>query len=428
MRVLLVISWLLAGLSLVTPLSFAAESDVDRLLDLLVKKGVLTQDDATTFRAELAVKKQEEKQPASVPEWLENVKIKGDVRVRYQWEKNKGEQDNSRARIRARLGVEGKVNNKLKAGIGIATGQAGDPRSRDITLGNSSSANTPGAGKDIILDYAYAQYTPLSWLALTAGKFQNNLWQPHDVFWKGDITPEGAGINLTSKFTSKLYFFVNELFFILKNDSRTDNRPFLNALQPGLTYALNDRINFKSAFTYYKFEFVKGAKKFSYSKSGSAPYTASGNSLRNNTYRYNYDAIQPSLEAAFKNLFGAWIPSVSLFGDYIYNVAHVQPETGESGYDIGLKFGYDKVNDWSQWQAKLVYSKLGRDAWLDIFTDNNRYGGTTNSRTYEAMLEYGLGKNTSLCLDYYWSKSLTSAARIGRAPEQAVQVDWNTKF
>ncbi len=321
-----------------------------------------------------------------------------------------------------------KINNKLKAGIGIATGQTSDPRSRDITLGNSSSANTPGAGKDIILDYAYGQYTPFNWLTLTAGKFQNILWQPHDVFWKSDITPEGAGANLSYKLNPKTDLFINELIFFLKNDSRTDKQPFLNAFQPGLNYAINDKASLKSAFTYYKFESVKGSPKYSFSKSGTAPYTSSGNSLTaKSEYSYNYDAIQPNFELAFKDPFSGFLPFASVFGDYIYNISAAHPHTGRGGYDIGLKFGSEKVNDWSQWQAKLVYSKLGRDSWLDIFTDNNRYGGTTNSKTYEAIFEYGLSKNTSLVLDYYWSESLTVNSN-GRLPEQVFQTDWNIKF
>ncbi|MDP2830633.1 MAG: putative porin, partial [Candidatus Omnitrophota bacterium] len=100
--------------------------------------------------------------------------------------------------------------------------------------------------------------------------------------------------------------------------------------------------------------------------------------------------------------------------------------TGRGGYDIGVKFGDEKVSDWSKWQAKLVYSKLGRDSWLDILTDNNRYGGTTNSKAFEAILEYGLGKNTSLVFDYYYAKSLNKIN--SGAPEQRFQADWNLKF
>lgn len=55
MRIAMVLSWILSSLLVLTSLSFAAESDVDRLLELLVEKKVLTAPDAAGFRADLAL-------------------------------------------------------------------------------------------------------------------------------------------------------------------------------------------------------------------------------------------------------------------------------------------------------------------------------------------------------------------------------------
>ncbi|HNX82241.1 MAG TPA: putative porin, partial [Candidatus Omnitrophota bacterium] len=371
---------------------YAFAGEIDLLLNKLVEKGVLSAGEAQAIatetkeqiKSEIAQAKSE-----TLPQWLQQVKLKGDMRLRYEWDKDKTLQDQSRARIRARLGVESKINNQLKMGVGIATGTTGDPRSRNITLGNSSSANTPGSSKDIVLDYAYGQWTPNKYLSIIGGKFQNNLWQPHDVFWKGDITPDGAGVNLAYQFNQKLNFFMNNLMFVLKNDSRTDKQPFMAALQPGFTYAITDTMNLKSALTYYKFQSVKAAQKFSYSKSGSSPYLLSGNTLIGGRYAYNYDAIQPSVELSFIEPFQGLVPYASVFGDYMRNVSGLENKTGLGGFDAGVKFGYEKVSDWKQWQTKLVYSKLGRDSWLDIFTDSDRYGGTTNSKAFEGVFEFG---------------------------------------
>jgi hypothetical protein len=436
MKRILVVGLIAASLFVLGSVSWAAESDVDRLLELLVKKGVVTTQEAVEFRADLAVKKQEEKQPVGLPDWVQNTKLKGDFRLRYEWDKNKGQQDQSRARIRARLGLESKINNKLTMGVGIATGTTGDPRSRNITLGNSSTKNTPGSGKDIVLDYAYGKYMPFKWLTLTGGKFQNPLWQPHDAFWKSDITPEGEAINISKTLNPKLDLFLNQMFFALRNDSRTDKQPFLNALQPGLNYAFNDKISLKSAFTYYLFSGVRNAAQFSYSKGGNSALNtvyskSSGNTLNaSGKYKYNYNAIQPTVELSFKEPFSRLLPALplpyaSVFSDFMYNP---EPTTGNGGYDVGVKFGVEKVSDWGQWQGKFIYSKLGRDCWMDILTDNDRYGGVTNSKTYEAIYEYGLGKSTSLVLDYYHSQGLDRDKKLGYAPEQVLQIDWNMKF
>ncbi len=62
MKNFILLIWLAVSFFVLSALSFAAETDVDRLLDLLVEKGVVTKDDAVGFRADLAVKKQEEKE------------------------------------------------------------------------------------------------------------------------------------------------------------------------------------------------------------------------------------------------------------------------------------------------------------------------------------------------------------------------------
>lgn len=434
MRIVPVAGWFLAAQLVLATLSFAAETDVDRLLEFLIKEKVITQEKATEFRADLAIKKQEEKQPAVVPDWVQNTKIKGDFRLREEWRKDKSKEDLTRTRIRVRLGIESKVNDKLKVGVGIATGAAGDPRSRDITLGGDGS-NTPGDPKSVVLDYAYAEYRPLKWLTLTGGKFQNPLWRPHDMLWKSDITPEGLGFNLNYKVGSKLELFMNDLIFILSGSDTqgTSREPMLYAIQPGFSYNFNDKVSLKSAFTYNYFNGVLGNAQFKKS--------SNTNTLVNSVYAFNYNSINPSVELGFKGPFGDFpilksIPYFGLFGDFIYNVSP-GVTTSKSGFDAGVKFGAEKVAGWGDWQAKLAYSKLGRDAWLDVFTDSSRFQGRTNTKGITASVDYGLGKNTWLTAKYYNMNYLTkdyqglfgTAAQIGGyAPEQLLQIDWNMKF
>lgn len=163
------------ALSMGTCFSYASETDV--LLQKLVEKGILNASEAQEIRTETneeIIKTEKQKQEDyktlakdNMPDWVKNTKLKGDFRLRYEWDKDKGSQDNSRARIRTRVGIESQVNNKLKMAVGVATGTTNDPRSRNITLGSDSVAtNTAGSPKTIILDYAYAQYTPFNGLTL----------------------------------------------------------------------------------------------------------------------------------------------------------------------------------------------------------------------------------------------------------------------
>lgn len=89
MKILKLFSWLAVVFLVFTPLSFAAESDVDRLLNLLVEKKVVTAEDAATFRADLAIKKQEEKETQKEFSVLAGkaIKLSGYTQLRFQQSK-----------------------------------------------------------------------------------------------------------------------------------------------------------------------------------------------------------------------------------------------------------------------------------------------------------------------------------------------------
>jgi hypothetical protein len=216
-------------------------------------------------------------------------------------------------------------------------------------------------------------------------------------------------------------------------------------LQPGLKVNFTDNVNLNAAAAYYQFESVKDRPVFTKWATNSVRSTTTLGAITGYTndtppvairaastttryYVYNYNTINPSVELTFKNLLGdSFLPYIAVFGDFVYNLSAPGSATGRGGYDYGIKFGNEKVGDWGQWQAKLSYDQLGRDAVLDIFPDSDRYNGKTNMRGYEAILEYGLGKNTSLALDYYWAESLTKTGTTN-FPQQTLQVDWNLKF
>ena len=114
MRTFRFFGWLIVSLLLFSRVSFAAETDVDRLLNLLVEKGVVTSEDAAGFRADLAVTKQEEKEGqkeftvvAGKP-----VKISGYTQVRYQFLEEKDKIDSFDIR-RARLDIKADVTERF---------------------------------------------------------------------------------------------------------------------------------------------------------------------------------------------------------------------------------------------------------------------------------------------------------------------------
>ncbi|MBF0386360.1 MAG: putative porin [Candidatus Omnitrophica bacterium] len=410
---------------------FAGEVDV--LVQKLVDKGILT-----PYEAQIVLddtKQEVAKQNAkgtneAIPSWIQTVKIKGDLRARYQMDSSKNAKTENRGRMRMRLGVEAKPNDKMKVGIGLASGNTGDPRSTNSTWGKAVTATNPGGTAGLILDYAYGEYRPMPEVALTAGKFKLPLWQPNDMLWDTDLNPDGLAAQLDFAPAQGLDVYLNNLVFVMMEDRNSDySDPVMLAVQPGFKYAITDSILLQGALAYYRNTNLGNRAIFSNSSySTNTSDVKAINGVSATRYRYNYDAIQPSAEIVIDSPFGEKsLPMIAFSGDYINNLSMNKGLNGRDGWDAAVKFGDKKVSEKGQWQSKLIYARLGRDAFLDVFPDSDRYAGRTNMKSYEAILEYGLGKNTSLGLDYYYGESLSRSGATTN-PAQVFQLDWNLKF
>ncbi len=396
---------------------FSYAGEVDILLQKLVEKGILSPGEAQQIGTE--TKEQVKKEIAqgkysSLPAWVQNTKLKGDLRLRFQnlHEKNASDisKDTTIGRIRMRLGLESKVNDKLKVGVGIATG-SGDPRSTNITFGSYSTK------KGIYLDYAYAKYNPLYWLNLTGGKMLLNdvLWEPTDLIWDTDITPEGGVIGFDKKLNPKTSLFMKTGAMVLVDDTSTTSGAMAYLVQPGITYAFNDNLSLKGAVTYEYFQ-TKDTVASNYSKGQ--------NTKKGTSYVYNYSDISPALELSVKDPFkgiGLNVENLKFFGEYVNNLAVSDKNTG---FSCGFQFGNEKIEKWGDWQARYIYAMLAKDSVLDVLPDSDRLSGKTGMRSHEASINFGVAKNTSIGVDIYRSWSLVGA----KAPETLVQVDWNMKF
>jgi hypothetical protein len=422
--------------------SWSYAGEVDLLLQKLVEKGILSAGEAQQIKTETSeqVKKEiAQGKYSNLPQWVQTMKMKGDFRLRYQYDhtkqmkSNPGTTDRQRARIRLRLGIEGKVNDKVKVGVGLATGSTGDPRSTNQTLDSSFTK------KAIILDYAYAQYDPYGWLSLVGGKFKNNLWEPGDLIWDTDITPEGLGVNFNKKLNSKTALFLNTGVFVLDEAGNgDDDDPMMYAVQPGITHQLTDTVSLKGAFSYYNFANVKG-RTLDYN---SGTNTAVGGLLLN-----DYAALFPALEISIKEPLKAVssglpafmnFPYFSVFGEYVANPlkeadlagsTRIRRDSKNTGFMVGFKLGAEKVEKWADWQFRYNYAKLSKDAIPDILPDSDRYGGKTGMKAHEGMIDFGLGKNTWLGIDFYYAEQLKgNFSQKQSKPTTLVQVDWNMKF
>lgn len=408
---------------------FAAVTQVDSLIEKLMEKGILDKAEARELRKEIAEDAKaitEDTAKSQVPDWVLNTKLKGDARVRYQYERRANDTDaRTRGRIRLRLGLENKVNDQWKMGAGLATAEVAsttdDARSTNMTMTDSFRRG------DIRLDYAFGEYQPAPWGKAIFGKFVKTdyLWNTSDFIWDTDINPAGASVHLDHKFNDNLSVFSNTGAWVIDENNKADRvDPFLFYGQGG-TKATLGKFDATMAGIFYGFNGLKGT---------TMDGTASSNTLTGAVLKYDYDSVGASGELGLKDPTFGLLPVArfAVFGDWIRNIDSGNDDgTGGSslvdegtGWAAGVKFGDEKVNGANQWQWKYQYVNLGKDAFPDAFPDSDRIGGITDVKGHEMILEYGLSKNVVLGFDYYQDQTIKAAHN----QQRIIQADLNIKF
>jgi hypothetical protein len=180
------------------PMSIFAQ-DAGALLDLLVRKKLITDQEAEDVRSELT--KDVSASPAgkwklSVP--ITELELYGDARVRYEYRGGETPSnqpgtpsdwnERSRERYRVRIGLRGTLVDDWFFGVRLETST--NPRSTNVTFGDD--AGPFGKTSDAInIGQAYIGYRGFKDVTLTFGKMANPLVTTLMV-WDGDINPEGA--------------------------------------------------------------------------------------------------------------------------------------------------------------------------------------------------------------------------------------------
>jgi len=394
----------------------AGAAEVDILINKLLEKKVITQDEATQLISDMqqegarendaiktvvaeAAKEEAKNNKQVLPKWVENMTLAGDLRVRYQTQDVDGDDKDARNRLRLRLRptLETKINDKWKLGFGLATG-GDDPISTNQTLENEFQ--TP----DIRLDYAYAQYAPNKTFKIMAGKLKNPLYTTKDLMWDSDARPDGLAAAFNFKASEKIGFSVTPAYFVLDENKNSKDDPAMIVFQPGMTWKINDKISLKLAGAYYDFQNVKGSDMSDHSQGTNSiieiDNTPEDEEDDDYSIEWMYELDSTALDAQLDFKPGTFIKYVSLFGEYVKSDA----DTNNTGWLAGITFGDEKVSEFGNWQVTYNYRNLEKDAWVDWLPDSDFYDGETGVEGNEFEVTFGLSKNVTFGIDYYSSK------------------------
>ncbi len=407
----------------------ARAGELDLLLDRLVEKNVIDPGEAQEIRVgtqEELKKEISQQRHASLPMWLQTMKLRGDVRLRYQFNDNRNKRYNQhRGRYRLRFFVDAKVNEKVYTGFGFASGSSADPRSTNQTFGDNFGK------KNLYIDCVFAEYNANDNLAFTAGRTKNPLWLTSDMLWDTDINMEGLSARVNVPLSGDWRFFGNAGAMVLGESSSDPQDPVLFFAQPGVAWEDADGVyGLKAGAAVYAFNHVRHSSALGHRPSAADGYLLS-NTLVGGKYKYGYDAVSPEFEfnanimdpkpvPLLSSLLGWNLSYAGLFGSYIRSTDH--SKNGE-GWLAGFKLGQRKVQDAGQWQLRYSRRRLAGDAWLDNYPDSDFYGGSTGVRGDEVLLTVGLLRDFAVDLDWY-----SSAPIAGSVGESLFQVDVNLKF
>ena len=344
----------LTGLALVNPVE---AGDNASLLKKLVEKGVITQAEADVLAEESNTEFND-----SMPSWVNSLTLKGDLRLRYDHtydSASNGASAEDRWRYRFRFGGTAEMNNGVKTGFRLASGGTSDIGSTNKTMDGGFARD------DFYLDQAWAQMD-VSGVTMIGGKnpnFEKTGWFVSKALFDGDITPEGFELHYSTESGSTDLGFHGGAYFVQGEDDPSKTLDMLTMAQITAKTSLSDTTGLTLGLGVYNVE-DEGIDETS---------SRSGNSASGVGYTPVF------IDAALSMKTG---PGVKLYATYVNN--QESSATDDTGLIAGIKFGSAKKA--GQWEAKIEYRSLEKDAVWDELTDSDfgAFGANGSVDTYKS--------------------------------------------
>jgi hypothetical protein len=334
--------------------------------------------------------------------WAEKIKLSGDFRYRHESinskSSGKDQPGTNRHRIRARLGLDVKVNDEVDLGFRLATG-ASDPASTNQSLEDGF------AKKDVWLDLAYFNWHPAKYkgLSVLGGKMPLPFYRAgnNQLIWDDDVNPEGLAAKYVIPLGATNNLYINGGGFWLKADSGTTGGAAMWGIQSYLKHDFENKDYLLGGVSFYAFGDIKGKEGlYKSSGTGSSKFgnTMSGLGTTASPYRYmmDYDVLEGFAEYGFKV---ADLPT-SVYGSYVKNTSATTSE--DSGWLIGTTF--NKAKEAKSWEVGYNYRDVQKDAVVGVLTDSDFVGGGTDGRGHMFYGKYQLTKNVQAGLTYFLAK------------------------
>ena len=426
---------LVAGLALSASAVFAQDSGA--LIDLLVRKGIVTDQEAEELRVDL-LKDFVANSAAgkmNLSSSLTEFKLSGDLRMRYEANSQTPElatgaapvsNETSRQRFRFRFNGDFLLQKGWNAGFALETAQASDSGNQTFT----------GAGDDygIFLARAYVGWQPnLNW-SFVFGK-QKNPFYTTDMRWDSDINPQGLFQGYKAFLGAKDTLEFREMQHVMFENNEQLIGP-----------AGRDTWMFENQAVYTRWFAPENLSSLilavGYNAYNQSTMTGLLNSatFAGSVRAQNYGTF--SGEVNFAKIYGDgtalkvyWDSSYNFTGDTrayrVYNLNRALFDDGKDAWLVGVGYSFGTGRIQGDYSARLDYREVGVSA-IDPNTNDSDWAfGKTNQKGFKLALSYNVNDFTNFNVTYFHTKVLQekmtfTLGNLNRSSE--VLVDLVVKF
>jgi len=343
-------------------------------------------------------------------DWPSRITIKGDIRYRHQQtDDESASADRDEDLVRARLAIEGKVNDAMVAGLGISTSSApGNPRGANQQLDGEFSR------KSTYIDLAYVDWTFAPNAHLIGGKMKMPFFRPgQSLYWDNDINPEGIAVTYSTGtlFGSAWGYWIEENVqtgTAATTATSTDTKMF--GLQVGNRFDFGSTGNLVIAGSYYDLAAAQGRRPFFNGSSNGNSLTATGG------LAYDFQVID--LMAEFNTKLGE-LP-LQVWAD----IAQNRDADLDNAYSLGAVLG--KATNPGNWETGFGYQLIEKDALFAQHIDSDFAGGLSDADGWVLRAGYAPLKNWVLNATYFINSNNRD---VGTEYDfKRLMLDFNAKF
>ena len=320
-------------------------------------------------------------------EWYETMKVKGDVRYRYEnIDDETKEDERQRDRIRVRLGVFAKGGSDLDMGAQMTTSEKND------RVSGNSSLTGGGSKKDVYLDLGYLDYHPeaLKGLNLIGGKMNNPYIAVADNVWDGDYNPEGLAAKY--KAGDEVELLLNAGYhWLTERETDEDDAKQLGA-QAAIRFNGEDDFYTLAGVSYFGTENLEGYSLFDDKNYGNTTVKeVDSDGKTNSLFATEYGVLEGFAEIGAN----VGLP-LRGYGSYTVNQ---DADDEDTGYLVGVSLG--KAKDPSSFEVGYNFRSLEKDTVLGALTDSDSGGGGTNHEGHKLFLKYQITKALQAGVTYF---------------------------